>query len=242
LLIRLVDAVTDALQYWRRRFFKLDGSKLTAYHETTRQPRVSISLAKAIKLIDDHPALTQAEPSAKNRRKSAFAEDEEGYMSVEEGFRIRFANGEVIDFYADNTRDKQEWMKVLQQVVGRELAAEKITWASAVMARERALLAKTGGKAHHLEENKLPIRGPSNALSASPMNKSTSTASTSPTKKTEARVPIIEEEPVDYQPSPPVSTAAEEQDMTKRFSAQVPARENETSTRSKRAAIKSMMF
>lgn len=54
-----------------------------------------------------------------SRRKSGFAEEEEGYMFVEEGFRIRFANGEVIDFYADTHADKEGWMKVLEGCVGK---------------------------------------------------------------------------------------------------------------------------
>ncbi|KAI5283473.1 Bud site selection protein bud4, partial [Ascosphaera aggregata] len=73
--------------YWRRRFFKLQGSKLTAYHESTLQPRATINLAKAAKLVDDRSVLTQKDTSTKGggRRRSAFAEDEEGYMFVEEG-------------------------------------------------------------------------------------------------------------------------------------------------------------
>lgn len=57
--------------------------------------------------------------TASQRRRSAFAEEEEGYMFVEEGFRIRFNNGEVIDFYADTPEDKEGWMKVLGDVIGR---------------------------------------------------------------------------------------------------------------------------
>lgn len=41
-------------------------------------------------------------------------------MFVEEGFRIRFNNGEIIDFYADNESDKEGWMKVLSDVIGRD--------------------------------------------------------------------------------------------------------------------------
>lgn len=41
-------------------------------------------------------------------------------MFVEEGFRIRFNNGEIIDFYADNAQDKEGWMVVLSDVVGRD--------------------------------------------------------------------------------------------------------------------------
>ena len=131
-------------QYWRRRFFKLAGTKLTAYHETTLQPRATINLAKASKLIDDKPALTQKEVSTKSgRRKSAFAEEEEGYMFVEEGFRIRFANGEVIDFYADSAAAKDEWMKVLCEVVGKTASSAAVKgWTEMVLKREKSTVAK----------------------------------------------------------------------------------------------------
>ena len=127
------------IQYWRRRFFKLDGSKLTAYHETTRQPRATINLAKASKLIDDRSSLLQTEVTAKKsgRRKSAFAEEEEGYMFVEEGFRVRFANGEIIDFYADSAVEKEGWMKVLAESVGKDTSGARKTWTELVLARER---------------------------------------------------------------------------------------------------------
>ncbi|KAL1955099.1 hypothetical protein VTO42DRAFT_9033 [Malbranchea cinnamomea] len=133
--------------YWRRRYFKLQGTKLTAYHEITRQPRATINLSKAVKLVDDKSILTQKETSAKNggRRKSAFAEEEEGYMFVEEGFRIRFANGECIDFYADSASDKEGWMKVLGETIGRGSAAgngKARAWTELVLKRERSLAAK----------------------------------------------------------------------------------------------------
>jgi PH domain len=133
-------------QYWRRRLFKLAGSKLTAYHETTHQPRATINLAKASKLIDDKSALTKKETSTKGggRRKSAFAEEEEGYMFVEEGFRIRFANGEVIDFYADSAAEKGEWMKVLSEVVGRPGSSQSKPWVEMILKRQRSIVAKEG--------------------------------------------------------------------------------------------------
>ncbi|KAL9112627.1 MAG: hypothetical protein Q9227_003198 [Pyrenula ochraceoflavens] len=134
--------------FWRRRFFSLSGTKLTAYHEATHQPRATINLAKAAKLIDDKSALIQKETSARGggRRKSAFAEEEEGYMFVEEGFRIRFANGEVIDFYADDRTSKEGWMKVLGEIVGKGASSTTTTstarinaWAEKVLKRERSL-------------------------------------------------------------------------------------------------------
>ncbi|KAE8149451.1 DUF1709-domain-containing protein [Aspergillus avenaceus] len=129
--------------YWRRRFFKLQGSKLTAYHETTRQPRATINLSKAAKLIDDRSSLMQKETTTRGggRRKSAFAEEEEGYMFVEEGFRIRFGNGEVIDFYADSAADKDGWMKVLADAVGKGSSgsSQVKAWTELVLKRERSV-------------------------------------------------------------------------------------------------------
>ncbi|KAB8270109.1 hypothetical protein BDV30DRAFT_215704 [Aspergillus minisclerotigenes] len=129
--------------FWRRRFFKLQGSKLTAYHETTRQPRATINLSKAVKLIDDRSSLMQKETTTKGggRRKSAFAEEEEGYMFVEEGFRIRFGNGEVIDFYADSAADKEGWMKVLADAVGKGSSGSSQVkqWTELVLKRERSV-------------------------------------------------------------------------------------------------------
>ncbi|KAI9826369.1 MAG: Bud site selection protein bud4 [Thelocarpon impressellum] len=138
--------------YWRRRFFKLEGSKLTAYHESTHQPRATINLAKATKLIDDRSSLLQKEgPSkGKGRRKSAFAEEEEGYMFVEEGFRIRFANGEVIDFYADSAAEKEGWMRMLEETVGKDSAGGK-SWTDAVLARERGSLRARRPNATHAQ-------------------------------------------------------------------------------------------
>lgn len=158
-------------------------------------------------------------------------------MFVEEGFRIRFANGEVIDFYADNTKAKDEWMRVLSQVVGKELTSQKVTWSSAVLARQRAIAAKNGNKAHHLEEERLPVRSESVSTV-----KKTSALAASPSKKVERKVEVIEEEPVGYQPSPPTATAEEKQNASKRFSAQPPPKEKGASARGKRQAIKSMIF
>lgn len=127
------------MQYWRRRFFRLVGSKLTAYHEATRQPRAKIDLAKAAKVIDDRGSLVanpEGGKSGKSRRKSAFAEEDEGYQFVEEGFRIRFANGETIDFYADNAQDKAAWIDVLQRTVGKN-SAQGREWCRAVLAKEK---------------------------------------------------------------------------------------------------------
>lgn len=132
---------------------------MTAYHETTRQPRATINLSKAAKLIDDKSSLVQKETTTKGggRRKSAFAEEEEGYMFVEEGFRIRFANGEVIDFYADNSADKEGWLRVLSESVGKGSnggSGQAKQWTDVVLGRERSM------KARRQTTDRLPAQGP----------------------------------------------------------------------------------
>jgi hypothetical protein len=93
--------------------------------------------------------LTQKETSTKGggRRKSGFAEEEEGYMFVEEGFRIRFTNGEVIDFYADSAECKHEWIKVLTQIIGKCPAGPVAAirpWVETVLKREKSVMAREG--------------------------------------------------------------------------------------------------
>ncbi|KAK7733218.1 Bud site selection protein bud4 [Diaporthe eres] len=137
----------------------LVGTKLTAYHEATRQPRATINLANAKRLIDDRRALTEKEITGKNgkRRRSAFAEEEEAYMFVEEGFRVRFNNGEIIDFYADSPEDKEGWLKVLSDVIGRDnfgndedglvgSSRAKGKWCDLVLKREDTLRRRAEGR------------------------------------------------------------------------------------------------
>lgn len=68
-------------------------------------------------------------------------------MFVEEGFRIRFANGEVIDFYADSAAEKGEWMKVLSEVVGKlGSSSQTKPWVEMILKRERSVIAKDAGR------------------------------------------------------------------------------------------------
>ena len=184
-------AIVNAFQYWRRRFFTLDGSKFTAYHEATRQPRATINLAKASKLIDDKSALMRSDASPKKggRRKSAFAEEEEGYMFVEEGFRMRFANGETIDFYADSAAEKDGWMAALAEVVGKDLNKNK-TWTDLVMAKQRS----ADQRAKQIESGQLKTHS---AKHAPPVNKSAppTPAKNFPLKPSNAPAPIPPKSP-----------------------------------------------
>ena len=100
-----------------------------------------INLSKASRLVDDKRMLAadHSPVKGKGRRKSAFAEEDEAYQYVEEGFRMRFANGETIDFYAESKAKKDEWMGVLGQVIGKPDSNQKAaTWTDLVLVRERA--------------------------------------------------------------------------------------------------------
>lgn len=68
-------------------------------------------------------------------------------MFVEEGFRIRFANGETIDFYADSAAEKDGWMKALAEVVGKDSVKAK-AWTDLVLAKHRATASKAARAAH----------------------------------------------------------------------------------------------
>ena len=78
-------------------------------------------------------------------------------MFVEEGFRVRFNNGEIIDFYADKAQDKEGWMKVLSEVIGRDslggdddasttgTSRTKGKWCDLVLKREEAVRKRSEG-------------------------------------------------------------------------------------------------
>lgn len=80
-------------------------------------------------------------------------------MFVEEGFRIRFNNGELIDFYADSTQDKEGWMKVLSDVINRDsIGVEddasingrpRGKWCELVLKREETIRRRAEGRRVH---------------------------------------------------------------------------------------------
>lgn len=82
-------------------------------------------------------------------------------MFVEEGFRIRFANGETIDFYADSAAAKDDWMKVLSEVVGKDLSKPK-TWTDIVIAKQQAADSKSA-HADQSSPTKVPQQSPTKA-------------------------------------------------------------------------------
>lgn len=96
-------------------------------------------MAKATKLVDDKTSLI-AHPEGGDptrRRRSAFAEQDDGYQFIAEGFRIRFANGETIDFYAEDAAAKDAWMAALSQCIGKQSPKAIAKWTDVVLAKEK---------------------------------------------------------------------------------------------------------
>ena len=98
-------------------------------------------------------------------------------MFVEEGFRLRFANGEVIDFYADSAADKESWMSVLSESVGKGSSGgsgQTKQWTEVVLRRERNL------KARRETTHRLPATGPPPPMMSIRKDATLSTASVAP--------------------------------------------------------------
>lgn len=87
-------------------------------------------------------------------------------MFVEEGFRIRFANGETIDFYADSAAAKDDWMKVLSEVVGKDLSKPK-SWTDIVIAKQRTAASKPARA-----DQQSPIKAPQTSPTKAPPTRS----------------------------------------------------------------------
>ena len=85
-------------------------------------------------------------------------------MFVEEGFRVRFANGETIDFYADSAAEKEGWMRALSEVVGKEVKTAK-KWTDLVFAKQR----ETVQRAMRSESGQTAMRPSSNMRSGPPV-------------------------------------------------------------------------
>lgn len=115
---------------------KLQGSSLVCFNEITKKAIVKIDLQKAILLEDNTdpvtPALTPATSqgtstpgsgraqSRAGRSQSSYDEEEDEQYSVERSFRITFADGERISFFADTDGEKDQWLKKLDEVVSSE--------------------------------------------------------------------------------------------------------------------------
>lgn len=98
-------------EVWKKRWFVLKGTSLVAHSEYSHKTRANINLAKVAEVIYVDKDDTQR--SSSNYRNFS------DILLMENAFKIRFANGEVIDFGAANKTEKLQWIKAIQEIVYR---------------------------------------------------------------------------------------------------------------------------
>lgn len=96
---------------WKKRFFKLSGTNMIAHSEFSHKTRAKINLAKVVEVI-------YVDKENMNRSSSNYRNFSD-ILLVENAFKIRFANGEIIDFGAPNKDEKVKWITAIQEIVYR---------------------------------------------------------------------------------------------------------------------------
>lgn len=94
---------------FKRRFFKLQGTALLAHSEISHKTRAKINLSKVVDII-------YVDKENINRDNYRNFSD---VLLVENSFKIKFANGELIDFCAPNKREMKQWVNILELIVYR---------------------------------------------------------------------------------------------------------------------------
>lgn len=98
-------------ELWKRRFFRLEGSQLIAFSEFSRKMRAKINLAKIVEVI--YVDSTNLEKTKENCRNFS------DIILVPHSFKLKFANGEIIDFGAPNETEKGKWVTLLESIIHR---------------------------------------------------------------------------------------------------------------------------
>lgn len=96
---------------WKKRWFKLSGTSLIAHSEYSHKTRAKINLAKVVEVI-------YVDKENMNRSSSNYRNFSD-ILLVQNAFKIRFANGEIIDFGAANKNEKMQWIRSIQEIVYR---------------------------------------------------------------------------------------------------------------------------
>jgi hypothetical protein len=122
------------------------GTSLLAYQvkEVGLQLRSTVNLTKAALVINEKgsPLQPDAEKSIEASRNIVFPEEYEAYQCVQNGFCIRFANSEIIDFGADNAKEKETLLDVLNGIIGKQATVKKRatgikSWCQIVLDKEQ---------------------------------------------------------------------------------------------------------
>ncbi|KAI5967193.1 BUD4 [Candida margitis] len=96
-------------EIWKRRWFKLYATSLVAHSEFSHKTRAKINLNKVIDVM------YVDKENLHNSKHRNFSD----VLLVEHSFKIKFANGEIIEFGAPNEREMKQWIEILESIVQR---------------------------------------------------------------------------------------------------------------------------
>lgn len=113
---------------WKKRYFVLKGTSMVAHSEYSHKPRAKINLSKVVEVI-------YVDKENINRSSSNYRNFSDIFL-VEHAFKVRFSNGEIIDFGAPNKEEKNQWIQAIQEVVYRNRFRRQ-PWVKAMQERNR---------------------------------------------------------------------------------------------------------
>ncbi|PWZ00011.1 hypothetical protein BCV70DRAFT_150561, partial [Testicularia cyperi] len=134
---------------WRRRPVKAQSHFLICFNAVTKKPTVKIDLSKAVCIeeIGNHvnagsmlfpspasQAMTKSRTLASHATMCTLADEEDADANyhVDRSFRLTFADGERISFFADTEEEKSRWVSVITDIVESEVPPNPL-WAQAVL-------------------------------------------------------------------------------------------------------------
>lgn len=97
-------------EIWKRRYFKLEGNSLLAHSEFSHKTRAKINLSKVVEVI--HIDNKEDIQSSANKVRN-FSD----VILVPHSFKIKFRNGEMIDFSAPSEEEKSMWVETIKTIV-----------------------------------------------------------------------------------------------------------------------------
>ncbi|CUM67970.1 uncharacterized protein PRCAT00005684001 [Priceomyces carsonii] len=109
---------------WKRRYFKLSGTSLIAHSEYTHKTRAKINLAKVVNVIYiDKENLNNSSPNYRN-----FSD----VLLMDQVFKLKFANGEIIDFGCPVRSERLHWISLFEKIIHRNKLRHQ-PWAKLMM-------------------------------------------------------------------------------------------------------------
>ncbi|KZT04730.1 uncharacterized protein LAESUDRAFT_727601 [Laetiporus sulphureus 93-53] len=127
---------------WRRRHFRLTGSKLVAHNDVTKKITSVIDLRKLTAVEDDEDIRSSMKsPSSGSSSHSRHLDEFDGPYGAQRSFRLLFTHDQVIVFFADTDEDKARWLEVLRALVGR--IPPNPLWAELVWHHQQELAKQT---------------------------------------------------------------------------------------------------